>query len=152
MPRKRAVLSDDVYTQASSDESFKAPARTTNSRAKRVAPKTTTKSKSHQTKRAKIDVQESDADEVVAAGDSGLPHATGLHIVTDPEPIRGALLQWYGKVHEARGMPWRKPYNPNLSDEDRSQRAYEVRLPSEMLCVVCWCSRAELCGRTGVDI
>lgn len=156
MARKRTILSEDDYSQASSDdyepESSKAPAsraRTTNSRTKRV-PRKTTKPK---TKRAKLDdVEESEADEVVADGDAGPPHAANLHVVTDPEPIRGALLQWYGKVHESRGMPWRKPYNPNLSGEERAQRAYEVRLLGEMLGVVCWCSRAVRWGCTGVDI
>ena len=130
MARKRVVISDDDYSQASSDEyeaeSSKAPAtraRTSNSRAKR-APRRTAKAK---TKRAKLDVEDSEADEVLL-GVQGPPHAASMHVVTDPEPVREALLEWYGKVHESRGMPWRKPYNPDLSAEERAQRAYEVEL------------------------
>jgi A/G-specific adenine glycosylase len=40
--------------------------------------------------------------------------------------MRTALLKWFQTVHASRGMPWRKPYDPNLGIEDRAQRAYEV--------------------------
>ena len=131
MARKRAAQSDDDYSQASSDEyepeSSKTPAararRTTNSKAKRSPPKTA-KAK---TKRVKLDIEDSGAVEVVADGQQ-VAHTATIHVVLDPEPIRAALLEWYGKVHESRGMPWRKPYDPHLSVEGRAQRAYEVSL------------------------
>ncbi|KAF9068903.1 DNA glycosylase [Rhodocollybia butyracea] len=53
-------------------------------------------------------------------------HSKSIHIVSKPLPIRRALLKWYATVRDSRGMPWRKPYDPNLRIEERSQRAYEV--------------------------
>lgn len=53
-------------------------------------------------------------------------HPMSLHIVASADGIRDALLQWYSRVHMSRVMPWRKPYNPSHSPEERSQRAYEV--------------------------
>jgi hypothetical protein len=41
--------------------------------------------------------------------------------------MRVSLLEWYSGVHEARGMPWRKPFDPSLGVDARAQRAYEVR-------------------------
>jgi len=41
--------------------------------------------------------------------------------------MRISLLEWYSGVHEARGMPWRKPFDPSLGADARAQRAYEVR-------------------------
>ena len=138
MARKRAILSDDDYSQDSSEEyepgsskTSAARARTTNSRAKRQVPRKTANTKP---KRVKVDVEDSEADGSVSSG-PGTLHAARIHVVTDPEPIRAALLEWYGKVHESRGMPWRKPYNPDLSVEERAQRAYEVGL----LSYVVWC-------------
>ena len=72
-------------------------------------------------------------------------HLVSQHTISDPIPLRNALLQWYSGVHENRGMPWRKPYNPNLTMEERSQRAYEVR------CIF----QSQYVGRlfnTGVDL
>ncbi|EGN92517.1 hypothetical protein SERLA73DRAFT_164044 [Serpula lacrymans var. lacrymans S7.3] len=60
-------------------------------------------------------------------------HSTSLHVIINPVPLRSALLEWYDKVHELRGMPWRKPYNPSLSREERAQRAYEVWISEIML-------------------
>lgn len=54
------------------------------------------------------------------------PHATSRH---DPErliPYLPALLEWFEEKRDVRGMPWRKRYDPNLSKEERAQRAYEV--------------------------
>ena len=54
-------------------------------------------------------------------------HALSRHTITSVESICAALLDWYAGVHESRGMPWRKPYDPSLGRDERSQRAYEVR-------------------------
>ena len=59
--------------------------------------------------------------------DSTARHPTSTHVITDPVPLRKALLAWYATVHEARGMPWRKPFDPSFGPEERAQRAYEVR-------------------------
>jgi hypothetical protein len=40
--------------------------------------------------------------------------------------INSALTVWFPRVHDARGMPWRKPFDASLSSEARGQRAYEV--------------------------
>lgn len=48
--------------------------------------------------------------------------------------VRNALLAWYKTVHDTRGMPWRRPYDPNLGPEERAQRAYEVL---ELACGLC---------------
>lgn len=54
------------------------------------------------------------------------PHPATIHRLSHPEPLRISLLAWYDKVHDARGMPWRKPYNSRFTLEERAQRAYEV--------------------------
>ncbi|KAI5119737.1 hypothetical protein M0805_008667 [Coniferiporia weirii] len=60
-------------------------------------------------------------------------HLASLHIIRDPEPICSSLLDWYSGVHENRGMPWRKPFDPTLDALGRSQRAYEVWISEIML-------------------
>ena len=54
------------------------------------------------------------------------PHSKSSHIIGSSGPIRLALLEWYKTVHDIRGMPWRKPYDPNQGPDERAQRAYEV--------------------------
>jgi A/G-specific adenine glycosylase len=56
--------------------------------------------------------------------------------------MRASLLEWYAGVHEVRGMPWRKPFDPSLDADARAQRAYEVRCfcPSRLLCCFVGCS------------
>ena len=55
------------------------------------------------------------------------PHTVSIHLINAPGPLRVALLKWYAGVHETRGMPWRKQYDPLLGRDGRAQRAYEVR-------------------------
>lgn len=62
-----------------------------------------------------------------------IPHGKSLHNITEPETICNDLLSWYSAVHTTRGMPWRKPYDPNLAKEARAQRAYEVWVSEIML-------------------
>ena len=54
-------------------------------------------------------------------------HSSSLHRINDAASLRVPLLRWYDTVHEVRGMPWRKPFDPTLDAEGRAQRAYEVR-------------------------
>ncbi|KAF9564477.1 DNA glycosylase [Agrocybe pediades] len=60
-------------------------------------------------------------------------HPKSAHTINSPNPIRIALLAWYKTVHTARGMPWRKEYNPKLGVDERAQRAYEVWVSEIML-------------------
>lgn len=53
-------------------------------------------------------------------------HSKSTHTIGSPGPMRVALLLWYRTVHDTRRMPWRKPYDPSCSAEERAQRAYEV--------------------------
>lgn len=55
-------------------------------------------------------------------------HPKSAHTILAPGSARTSLLEWYKTVHDARGMPWRKPYDPTLGPNERAQRAYEVRL------------------------
>ncbi|KAG6848632.1 hypothetical protein H0H93_015370, partial [Arthromyces matolae] len=64
------------------------------------------------------------------------PHSSSIHIIKSPKTIQNALIGWYETVHATRGMPWRKPYNPLLDEEQRSQRAYEVR--AELFLFLAW--------------
>lgn len=63
--------------------------------------------------------------------DSGKPghiwlHSSSIHCIKQPKDIQTELLGWYSNVQETRGMPWRKPYDPSFSRDQRAQRAYEV--------------------------
>ena len=55
------------------------------------------------------------------------PHPRSRHLIAFPDLMRPSLLEWYSGAHEARGMPWRKPFDPSLDADARAQRAYEVR-------------------------
>lgn len=55
-------------------------------------------------------------------------HTRSSHVISQARSMRTALLRWYETVHTTRGMPWRKPYNPSLGQDERAQRAYEVRV------------------------
>ncbi|KAI6046406.1 DNA glycosylase [Pisolithus marmoratus] len=62
-------------------------------------------------------------------------HSTSTHVVakSDIGQVRKSLLEWYDKVHDVRGMPWRKRYDPSLGKEGSAQRAYEVWISEIML-------------------
>jgi A/G-specific adenine glycosylase len=59
-----------------------------------------------------------------------IPHGVMRHVLAaaNAETIASTLLTWFATVCTIRGMPWRKPYDPTLSADERSQRAYEVSL------------------------
>lgn len=65
------------------------------------------------------------------------PHKASTHEISSPRPLRVALLKWYARVHQTRGMPWRKQYDPALGLNERAQRAYEVRIFTGLLFVPC---------------
>ncbi|KIK70180.1 hypothetical protein GYMLUDRAFT_34666 [Collybiopsis luxurians FD-317 M1] len=60
-------------------------------------------------------------------------HPKSAHIVSSPSLIRQALLKWYASARTSRGMPWRKPFDPNLDLDGQAQRAYEVWVSEIML-------------------
>ncbi|KAK0500756.1 DNA glycosylase [Armillaria luteobubalina] len=60
-------------------------------------------------------------------------HSKSQHVISNADGICDALLRWYSGAHATRGMPWRKEYDPNLSREERAQRAYEVLVSELML-------------------
>ena len=68
------------------------------------------------------------------------PHSSSRHSISSPRPMRASLLDWYAGVHDVRGMPWRRPFDPSLDADARAQRAYEVRcfarLVSALLLIV----------------
>ncbi|KAI6115963.1 DNA glycosylase [Pisolithus sp. B1] len=73
---------------------------------------------------------------VASATPSTAPtHSISTHVVAHSEidQVRKSLLAWYDKVHDIRGMPWRKRYDPSLGREARAQRAYEVWISEIML-------------------
>ncbi|KAH6900898.1 A/G-specific adenine DNA glycosylase [Coprinopsis sp. MPI-PUGE-AT-0042] len=69
-----------------------------------------------------------------SASEGHLPsHPVSTHIVSKAPEIRVALLKWFDTVRDARGMPWRKPFDRSHSREQSSQRAYEVWISEIML-------------------
>lgn len=77
-------------------------------------------------RREKKSSLESDQEEASAVCVPSLRHPNSIHIISSASGVRRALLKWYASVHTSRGMPWRKPYDPTLSVDERAQRAYEV--------------------------
>src|SRR5258708_25399286 len=69
------------------------------------------------------------------------PHPRSQHLIPSPDLMRSSLLRWYSGVHEVRGMPWRKQFDPSLDADARAQRAYEVSreviLPSVIHSIPC---------------
>ena len=120
MPKRRRVVDSesDAFSDPESDFSIHevpkskrtSKARKTTHQTRQIAPKEFT-------------------NQAMPSGSATTPsHTSSIHIVatSDVGEIRESLLEWYDKVHDVRGMPWRKRYNPSLGREDRAQRAYEV--------------------------
>ncbi|GJE93754.1 DNA glycosylase [Phanerochaete sordida] len=124
---KRTRAGDDDESEyevdGESDASFTPSSK--RARTKSAAPrKKQPMKKAQKSQRHVPDVNEQDDIEV---------HPVSRHIIADAAPMQSALLEWYAGVHEARGMPWRKPYDPTLGPDDRAQRAYEVWVSEIML-------------------
>ncbi|OCH93957.1 DNA glycosylase [Obba rivulosa] len=127
MARKRAIFSDDGYND-DSDAAYE-PAPTEKAKAK-ARPRAAAVKR----KRVVSGIE----DNAAATRDVDFTahpalHAKSVHRISDPQPLRDALLDWYSLVHETRGMPWRKPYDPSLGPGERAQRAYEVWISEIML-------------------
>ena len=56
------------------------------------------------------------------------PHSPEIHHidVTAAQSIQHELTAWFSTVHDSRGMPWRRRWDPALSSDAKAQRAYEV--------------------------
>ncbi|KAL0070289.1 hypothetical protein AAF712_002781 [Marasmius tenuissimus] len=113
---------DDDFTLSSASEFESIPRRSV-ARTRKTKPGS--KRRTNNAGTEKVSVGGSD-------GISGV-HSRSDHVLFVVEPIQDALLQWYSTVRDSRGMPWRKVYDPNLSAEARSQRAYEVWISEIML-------------------
>ncbi|KAH8835960.1 DNA glycosylase [Flagelloscypha sp. PMI_526] len=91
--------------------------------------KTSTSQRKPALKRTKT--KEEDDSERIAT-----PHAARTHIraqIHTPSALVDALILWYNGISTRRGMPWRKPWDPDLSEDERAQRAYEVWVSEIML-------------------
>ncbi|VDC07495.1 unnamed protein product [Peniophora sp. CBMAI 1063] len=126
MAKRKALSRDDSDFEASaSDFSDYTP----NSRKSKSKDSSNTSRK--RVKRTNLDqelvVELEEAFDLPAHGASR--HAIG----TRASPMQGALLAWFEGVHDARGMPWRKPFDASADANARSQRAYEVWVSEIML-------------------
>lgn len=124
---KRRISSEDI----SSDEDYSA--------AVSLPPKASKASKAKQLpkKKAKTAPSDDEMELQVAVTKKARSHSSLVHRIIDPVPVRVSLLEWYERVHETRGMPWRKPYDASLGRDARAQRAYEVRLVQFILTCMC---------------
>jgi hypothetical protein len=64
-----------------------------------------------------------------AAGKNQFPHSRKVHKLdaTAAQSIQEQLTTWFGGVHDARNMPWRRRWDPSLTADAKAQRAYEVK-------------------------
>lgn len=82
------------------------------------------------------EVERSNADAVMGQVKNTFIHSRKAHALDDAtaNAIQSCLTKWFlGSddtvgVHDVRGMPWRKRYDPNLSSKEKAQRAYEARI------------------------
>ncbi|CAL1708848.1 unnamed protein product [Somion occarium] len=136
MVKKRRLSSSSDEFVASDGSANDTYQPVPNSSRKRQGPKKLKPSSSR--RRATRTAGKDDASDTPGNIDPGvayqaLPHGVSTHAISDAKPLRKSLLEWYANVHETRGMPWRKPYDPALGPEERSQRAYEVWISEIML-------------------
>ena len=99
-------LSD--YAPSSSKSKAKRSSNTSRKRAKRTSPS------------EELVVESGDVYDLTSHGSS--QHSISIRA----RPMQDALLAWFEGVHDARGMPWRKPFDASADPDARSQRAYEV--------------------------
>ncbi len=125
--RRSTTLSDDDWNEASTISELDMDSDESRDASFTPKPRKYTKNTVKKARRKANPPQQNAS----TASSSGIcaapsPHSKLVHIIQDPTPMRTALLKWFQTVHANRGMPWRKPYDPNLGIEDRAQRAYEV--------------------------
>ena len=112
---KRAPNSDcSEYEGGNSSGSDYGSKPVLNKRKAKAAPKT-------RTKKVKVDSEDKSRPRTLS-----VQHSVYMHKIDDPAPMRAALLAWYDGVSTSRGMPWRKPFRPEATRDERAQRAYEV--------------------------
>ncbi|KAI3602862.1 g-specific adenine dna glycosylase [Moniliophthora roreri] len=85
------------------------------------------------TKRKKQRREENEPHGPVLYHNAGTKHLKSLHILASVASMQNSLLLWYSTVRDARGMPWRKPFDPTLGPSEKAQRAYEVSFFRECL-------------------
>ncbi|KAG8898958.1 hypothetical protein FRC00_002107, partial [Tulasnella sp. 408] len=127
-PNGKRVIGDDDFTSFSSDDDDIVELEPPN---KRVAKGSKPKNKNPKTKKRSRD--DSEVDDEVAGVGIVIPHSKSLHNVAKVKPLTGGLLEWFDSVRDTRGMPWRKEYDPSLSEDEKAQRAYEVLVSEIML-------------------
>ncbi|KZV72975.1 DNA glycosylase [Peniophora sp. CONT] len=128
MVKRKAPSKDDSDFEASASEQSDYTPSSTKPKAK---PKGATGAGRKRAKRT-----DSDEGLTIEGEDTfDLPaHAATRHYVgARSVPMQGALLAWFEGVHDARGMPWRKPFDASADADARSQRAYEVWVSEIML-------------------
>jgi len=125
MPKRS--LSNFFDSDSESSKSYEAEVVSSDSNdasKKGISSSITSKSARRKKKIQKLDASSSSVSQEINV--DSLPHSKSSHIIGSPAPIRFALLEWYKIVHDTRGMPWRKPYDPTQDPDERAQRAYEV--------------------------
>lgn len=127
MARKRPQDSDAEYSDRDGDEDY-APKPSAKKRASGAVKRRRRADSSFRDAS-----KSSDQDTIVAESAPPSSHPAASHVIAEPSPLREALLEWYEGVHAARGMPWRKPYDPSMNNDQRAQRAYEVWVSEIML-------------------
>ncbi|KAF8551978.1 DNA glycosylase [Imleria badia] len=133
MPKRTRTNSDTDVSEASDGSYCEAPkpqSKKTRQTRKVASKQARADAKSKTDAVAVAQVQE---DVVAPSTRNQATHPTSWHVVTGVDPIRESLLDWYGRKHEVRGMPWRKPFDGSLDKIDRAQRAYEVWVSEIML-------------------
>ncbi|KAH9974128.1 DNA glycosylase [Lactifluus volemus] len=96
-------------------------------------PESTRKPVASRRKRPSAAVTRESSEGATTSETYATPHSPSLHLISSPDLMRPSLLEWYSGVHDARGMPWRKPFDPTLDSDARAQRAYEVWISEIML-------------------
>jgi A/G-specific adenine glycosylase len=127
MPR-RAISPGSVYSVSSGEASDFAPASDPEEVVRPVKRARLSGPKSIKKKVVKDEVDIEDLGMHVSR-----PHSSSYHSTTDVAKLQTNLLTWFEEVREKRGMPWRKRYDPELSMEEKGQRAYEIWVSEVML-------------------
>lgn len=84
-------------------------------------------------RRRKTKARAEDEDGLPTTNGHSVPHSREIHSHKTILPLLPQLLEWFDKVKDSRGMPWRKLYDSTLSRDEKAQRAYEVLVSEIML-------------------
>jgi A/G-specific adenine glycosylase len=111
------------------DEDYATSKRT--AKTSKIRPKTAPKKKTKTNECFPIESESQQSQILVTSP----PHDSSLHIInaSTSSTMQSSLLEWFDKVRDSRGMPWRKPFDASLNSEQRTQRAYEVWVSEIML-------------------